>query len=74
MAADPLSAPLLVGFGADMLSMPFLSIPIIKRLLRMSFFQDMKELAERILTAPTAMEATSLAKYHYRERFPDLFH
>jgi phosphotransferase system enzyme I (PtsI) len=62
MAAGVYSAPLLVGFGADMLSMPFGVIPFVKRLLRMSFFEETKAIAEETLKAKTADEAMAFVK------------
>ncbi|MDR2140990.1 MAG: phosphoenolpyruvate--protein phosphotransferase [Deltaproteobacteria bacterium] len=71
MAAGPLSAPLLVGFGADMLSMPFGVIPFIKRLFRMSFFEETQKLAEETLRAKTADEALACVKDHLKVRNAD---
>ncbi|MDR0548877.1 MAG: phosphoenolpyruvate--protein phosphotransferase [Deltaproteobacteria bacterium] len=68
MAANHLSAPLLIGFGAENLSMPFGIIPFIKRQLRMSFFEDMKALAEETLKARTAAEALNIVKANIRNK------
>jgi phosphotransferase system enzyme I (PtsI) len=62
MAANALSAPLLVGFGADNLSMPFGVIPFVKRQVRMSFFEDMRAIAEETLKAKTASEALAFVR------------
>jgi phosphotransferase system enzyme I (PtsI) len=72
MASVPQSAPLLVGFGADMLSMPSNSIPVIKRLLRMSSFDDMKKLADEILTVSSSQAALALIDSHLGPRFAEL--
>ncbi|MDR1577464.1 MAG: phosphoenolpyruvate--protein phosphotransferase [Deltaproteobacteria bacterium] len=73
MAATPLSAPLLVGFGADTLSMPFGVIPFIKRLLRMSFFEEMREIANETLKAKTADEALAFIKSNLRINKSEFF-
>jgi phosphotransferase system enzyme I (PtsI) len=73
MASGPLSAPLLVGFGADMLSMPFGTIPIIKRLLRMSFYEEMQEIADQVLRARTAAEVMDLVKANIQKKHSEFF-
>jgi phosphotransferase system enzyme I (PtsI) len=64
MAATAQSAPLLVGLGCDMLSMPPSAIPVIKRLLRMSSFEELSELSRAVLSASTAEKALSLIDRH----------
>ncbi|MDR1084276.1 MAG: phosphoenolpyruvate--protein phosphotransferase [Deltaproteobacteria bacterium] len=73
MAAGPLSAPLLVGFGADLLSMPFSTIPIIKRLLRMSFYEEMKEIADEVLLAKTAGEVMNFVNSNIQKKHSEFF-
>ncbi|MDR1607575.1 MAG: phosphoenolpyruvate--protein phosphotransferase [Deltaproteobacteria bacterium] len=73
MAAGALSAPLLVGFGADTLSMPFSVVPFVKRLLRMSFFEDMRAIADEALKAKTADEALNFIKSNGRLKNSDFF-
>jgi phosphotransferase system enzyme I (PtsI) len=72
MAADPVGAALLVGLGANMLSMPFYNIPVIKRLVRMSFLEDMKRLADEVLKTNSSHDAEKLTRAWIQERFPDL--
>jgi phosphotransferase system enzyme I (PtsI) len=72
MAADTVSAALLVGMGADMLSMPFFHIPRIKRLVRMSFIKDMKKLAAEVLKTTSPADADAIVRGHIRKKFPDL--
>jgi phosphotransferase system enzyme I (PtsI) len=72
MAADPVTAVLLVGLGANMLSMPFFNIPAIKRLIRMSFMEDMKKVALEALSTTTFLEADSLTRTYLQEKFPDI--
>jgi phosphotransferase system enzyme I (PtsI) len=68
MAAEITSAPILVGFGADTLSMPSGSIPTIKRLLRMSSFEEIKQLADEIVTLSTTEAAKQLISSYFGER------
>ncbi|MDR2340575.1 MAG: phosphoenolpyruvate--protein phosphotransferase [Deltaproteobacteria bacterium] len=72
MAAEPVGAALLVGLGANMLSMPFYNIPVIKRLVRMSFMGDMEALAGEVLGTTSSQEAERLTKLWLQERLPDL--
>jgi phosphotransferase system enzyme I (PtsI) len=74
MASVPQSAPVLVGLGADTLSMPSSSIPIIKRLLRMSSYEDMKEMAHEILRSGTAEAAAAVIDRALGHRFAELLH
>jgi phosphotransferase system enzyme I (PtsI) len=73
MAANPVSAALLVGMGADMLSMPFFDIPRIKRLVRMSFIKDMKKIASEALATTTNSEADGIIRSYLTKKFPELF-
>jgi phosphotransferase system enzyme I (PtsI) len=72
MAADLASASILVGFGADTLSMPAGSIPNIKRLIRMSLFEEIKRLSDEILTLPTTDASLKLIQKHIKDRFKEL--
>ncbi|MDR0622498.1 MAG: phosphoenolpyruvate--protein phosphotransferase [Deltaproteobacteria bacterium] len=69
MAAEPASAPILVGFGADTLSMPSGSIPTIKRLIRMSSYAEVKKISEEILTVSTTEDSLKLINCHLKDRF-----
>jgi phosphotransferase system enzyme I (PtsI) len=72
MAAGSLTAGVLVGLGAETLSMPPAAIPKIKRLLRMSSLAEMSALTAEILTTRTADEAAALAARRLSDRFPEL--
>ncbi|MDR1035728.1 MAG: phosphoenolpyruvate--protein phosphotransferase [Deltaproteobacteria bacterium] len=72
MAADPLSAALLVGMGARMLSMPYFDIPRIKRLIRMSFLADLRKLAAEALAATTSGEADAVVRTWLARKHPEL--
>ena len=69
MAATVQSAPLLVGLGCDMLSMPSSAIPVIKRLLRMSSFSELSGLSESVLAATTSEQSLAIIDGHLRGRF-----
>ncbi len=73
MAASEITAPILIGLGADILSMPPAAIPKIKRIVRMSTFSELHSWAEDTLNSKTAGEAASKAIRHIRHRFPELF-
>ena len=72
MAADIFTAPLLIGLGAETLSMPPVAIPKIKRLIRMGCFAEMEDWAQKVLTADTSTEATKRVFHLIRHRFPEL--
>jgi len=71
MAADCLTAVVLVGLGAETLSLPPVAIPKIKRLLRMSSLAEMRAWTDEVLMAPTAGEAAVLINDRLIERFPE---
>ena len=56
MASDPLIIPLLVGFGADELSVSVPAIPSIKEKIRQLNLSQCQALAEEVLTLSTAEE------------------
>jgi len=70
MAADGLTAGVLVGLGAETLSMPPAAVPKIKRLLRMSSLAELGAWAAEVLTARTAGEAADLVARRLADRFP----
>jgi phosphotransferase system enzyme I (PtsI) len=72
MAADCLTAGVLVGLGAETLSMPPAAVPKIKRLLRMSSLTELNAWSAEILTARTTDEAADLAARYLTDRFPGL--
>ncbi|MDR1295829.1 MAG: phosphoenolpyruvate--protein phosphotransferase [Deltaproteobacteria bacterium] len=72
MAAEVTCAPVLVGLGADTLSMPSSSIPAIKRLLRMTSYEETKKLTSKILTLSTADEARDQVMSYLGGRFGEL--
>lgn len=73
MAAGEVTAPILVGLGADTLSMPPAAIPKIKRLIRMSSLEEMRSWASDAMGSRTATEALAKATRHVRRKFPELY-
>ncbi|MDR3205051.1 MAG: phosphoenolpyruvate--protein phosphotransferase [Deltaproteobacteria bacterium] len=71
MAAEPRTAVVLAGLGADALSMPSQSIPVIKRLLRMSAFSDIQKLAEDILSVATSEDSQKLVEAFLGPKFDE---
>jgi phosphoenolpyruvate-protein kinase (PTS system EI component) len=56
MAADPLCALMLIGFGIDQLSMGSFYIPSIKRLVRSVEHSTTREMARKVLEMSSAQE------------------
>jgi phosphoenolpyruvate-protein phosphotransferase (PTS system enzyme I) len=61
MAADPLSALILLGFGIDHLSMSPVSIPQIKDLIRSVTYEDALDTTQRAMKAESAQEVREIA-------------
>ena len=73
MAAGEITAAVLVGLGADTLSMPPAAIPKIKLIMRMASLEEMSRWAQDILNSKTASEASTKALRHVRGKFPERF-
>jgi len=72
MAAEPLSALILIGFGIDQLSMIPSAIPLIKNVVRNLNRAEARELLERAFVLGTAAEIEALALPRLLAAFPDL--
>jgi len=73
MAAEPAYAVVLLGLGLDELSMNPVSIPKVKKVLRMSRFEETQSLVEKIFQLKTASEIESYVRHWMNERFPENF-
>jgi phosphotransferase system enzyme I (PtsI) len=73
MAAEPTYALILLGMGLDEFSMTPTSIPRMKRILRMSRFEDAVALVERVFQFQTASEIECYVRNWMAERFPKDF-
>jgi phosphotransferase system enzyme I (PtsI) len=73
MAAEPMYALILLGMGLDEFSMNPVSIPKVKKVLRMSRFEETRSLVEQLLQFPTASEIESFVRNWMAKRFPEDF-
>ncbi|MDR1921042.1 MAG: phosphoenolpyruvate--protein phosphotransferase [Candidatus Adiutrix sp.] len=73
MAAGLVTAPILIGLGASILSMPPAVIPKIKRVIRMASFAELQQWANEAMAAHTASEAAGAATNKIRQKFPEFF-
>jgi phosphoenolpyruvate-protein phosphotransferase (PTS system enzyme I) len=73
MASEPAYALVLLGMGLDEFSMTPASIPRIKRIIRMSRFEDAVTLVERVFQLQTASEIESYVRSWMAQRFPKDF-
>jgi phosphotransferase system enzyme I (PtsI) len=62
MAADPMTAILLLGLGVDELSMSAVGIPSVKRLIRSIDLNDAKQLAEEVFAQSTIEDIHKVIK------------
>lgn len=72
MAAGLVTAPVLVGLGANILSMPPAAIPRIKRIIRMASQAELADWAEDLILSKTASEAAAKSLRNFNRRFPEL--
>jgi len=73
MAAEPAYVLVLLGLGLDEFSMNPLSIPKVKKVLRMSRFEETRSLVEQLFQFPTASEIEHSVKNWMAKRFPGDF-
>jgi phosphotransferase system enzyme I (PtsI) len=73
MAAEPTYALILLGLGLDEFSMNPLSIPKVKKVIRMSRFEESRSLVEQVFQFPTASEIECFVRNWMAERFPEDF-
>lgn len=73
MAGDPAYALLLLGMGAEELSMSGLAVPLVKQVVRRTSRAESRALAEHALGLDTADEVEAYLRTELLRRFPDLF-
>jgi phosphotransferase system enzyme I (PtsI) len=73
MAAEPVYAVVLLGLGLDEFSMNPLSIPKVKKVLRMSKFEETRSLVEQLFQFSTAPEIEAFLRNWMAKRFPGDF-
>ena len=71
MAAEPIYAVVLLGLGLDEFSMNPISIPKVKKVLRMSRFEETRSLVEQLLQFSTASEIERFVRNWMVKRFPE---
>jgi phosphoenolpyruvate-protein phosphotransferase (PTS system enzyme I) len=73
MAGEPLYIPILLGIGLDELSMNPISIPRVKRIIRMTSFKDAKEFSERVFSLNTTEEINTYVRREMVQWFANSF-
>jgi len=73
MAAEPTYALVLLGLGLDEFSMNPVSIPKVKKVLRMSRFEETRSLVEQLFQFSTASEIECFVRRWMAKRFPEDF-
>jgi phosphotransferase system enzyme I (PtsI) len=73
MAAEPAYSLILLGLGLNEFSMNPVAIPKVKKVLRMSRFEETQVLVEQVLQFKTASEIESHVRNWMGERFPEDF-
>ena len=73
MAAEPAYALILLGLGLDEFSMNPVSIPRVKKVLRMSRFEETRSLVEQVFQFSTASEIECFVRNWMAKRFPEDF-
>jgi phosphotransferase system enzyme I (PtsI) len=73
MAGDPLYIPTLLGLGVDELSMNPTSIPVVKRVIRLTSLEEARGFSSQALLIPTVEEVNDYVNREMGHRFPEIF-
>ena len=73
MAGDPLYIPVLLGLGVEEFSMNPTSIPVVKRVIRMTPLDEARKIARRVMKRATVEEVNEYVSQEMDHRFPDIF-
>lgn len=73
MAAEPAYALILLGMGLDEFSMNPISIPKVKKVFRLSRFEETQAFVDQLFQFPTASEIESFVRSWIAKRFPEYF-
>jgi phosphotransferase system enzyme I (PtsI) len=73
MAGDPLYIPILLGLGVDELSMNHMSIPMVKKVIRLISYEEAKDMARQAMDMATVGEINEFAAQEMNRRFPEIF-
>lgn len=73
MAGDPLYIPILLGLGVDEFSMNHMSIPVVKRVIRLISYEEARQMARQALDMVTVEEVNEFATQEMNRRFPEIF-
>jgi len=73
MAGEPLYVPILLGLGLDELSMNPMSIPRVKRIVRMTSYKESKEFLKKVFSLNTTEEINAYVRREMFQWFSDSF-
>ena len=73
MAAEPLALPVVRGLGFRALSVPVMSLPLVRELVRRVDFGELEDLARQAREAPSAAVVRGLVKERLGARLGELF-
>jgi phosphotransferase system enzyme I (PtsI) len=73
MAGDPMSTVLLLGLGLDEFSMSPQSLLEIKNIIRSVTLEEVKELADKVMSMTSYVNINSYIKDWMHAKFPELF-
>jgi phosphotransferase system enzyme I (PtsI) len=69
MAGDPMNLPVLLGMGLDAISMNPISIPAVKKMVRVLSLKESKKFMDEALKQPTAADVVALVRDTYGSAF-----
>ncbi len=72
MAGNPLMVPLLLGLGADELSVSPSLVPMTKKMIRSLEYRQAEELAQRVLSSDSPQEVLDLCRQMAQEVAPEI--
>ncbi len=72
MAGDPLYIPILLGLGVEELSMNHMSIPMVKKVIRLISYEESQKMARQVLDMVTEDEINNFAVREMSGCFPEI--
>jgi len=69
MAGDPMNLPVLLGMGLDAISMNPISIPAVKKMVRVLSLKESKKFMDEAMKQPTAADVVALVRDTYGSAF-----
>ncbi|MFO7735404.1 MAG: phosphoenolpyruvate--protein phosphotransferase [bacterium] len=73
IGGDPYFSLLFLGMGIDSLSMSPVSIPVVKKIIKSGYYQEGRDLLDKVLKSGTEHKLKKTLKNDMKEKYPNIF-